>query len=119
MVLIHLKISVQITENGILEVGQRYSLNCTIPLLHKITAYQWRKDGEDIQKTSPVLSFSPLKLSDSGNYTCIITIDGQMYSINKTLVLKSKLECTCARYPEFIIIKSINIIHASQLLSFV
>ena len=113
MVPIHQKILVQITGNGILEVGQRYSLNCTIPLLHKMTAYQWRKDGEDIQKTSQVLSFSRLKFSDSGNYTCIITIGDQMYSINTTLVLNSKHECS--RYHEFIIIKSI---HASQLLSF-
>ena len=34
--------------------------------------YQWRKNGEDIGKEtkSGVLSLSPIKRTDAGNYTC-------------------------------------------------
>ena len=75
-------ISVQITTSGDPVVGQSgYSLTCGIigtGNLSPSMTYQWTKnDGtQTIQVGADprVLSFSPLRLSDAGRYTCQATV---------------------------------------------
>ena len=72
-------ISVQITTSGTPVLGQSgYSLTCGVTgtgnLSPSIT-YQWTKiDGTQTTQVEAVLSFSPLRLSDAGQYTCQATV---------------------------------------------
>lgn len=52
-------------------VGLNYSLTCDVTGANVSTsAFYWRKDGTLLNKTGSILKFSPLFLSDSGEYTC-------------------------------------------------
>ena len=60
-------------------MGQSYSLTCGITgaeNLNPSTTYQWTKNnGTQTQiRADRVLSFSPLRLSDAGRYTCQATV---------------------------------------------
>ena len=65
------------------ELNQSYSLTCGVTVTgnpNSFITYQWIKNNgiqtEDVQAgTDPkVLSFSPLRLSDAGWYTCQATV---------------------------------------------
>jgi hypothetical protein len=77
-------VSVQVTGSvATPALGQSYSLTCEVvgasgPIAP--SAYQWRKDGT-VVSTGSTLSFStPLSLSDAGQYTCQVSVDGMMLS---------------------------------------
>ena len=61
-------------------LGQNYSLICNVTVTGADTGdpsitYQWTKDnGTQTLGTDRVLSFSPLRLSDAGQYTCQATV---------------------------------------------
>lgn len=48
--------------------------------------FEWRKDGILLNETSQILSFSHLRLSDGGQYTCetirIVTITSNALNVN-------------------------------------
>ena len=71
-----------ITAEGTARVGQNYTLVCRVLSglegLNAIVSYQWTKDNgtrSQIGANSTVLSFPSLRLSDSGSYTCEISIN--------------------------------------------
>lgn len=50
--------------------GANYNLTCIVSGTN-VSLYQWRKNDIIIEgKTTKTLSFSPLKLSDAGQYRC-------------------------------------------------
>ena len=60
-------------------LGQSYSLTCGVTVTgaaNLTITYQWTKNnGTQTQVgTDRVLSFSPLRLSDAGRYTCQATV---------------------------------------------
>lgn len=88
--MLQLTVSVEVTESEVTPtVGHSYSLTCNVPRAN-VNSYQWLKQMNDIQSRASVLSFSPLSLSDAGLYTCIVTVNGRMYSGNATILLKSE-----------------------------
>ena len=54
-----------------------------------ITAYQWRKGDTVLSETGQTLSFSSLTLSDAGQYTCQVSVDGMMVSRTEDIRLTS------------------------------
>ena len=71
-------------------VGENYSLTCTVTgadqLNHTIT-YQWFKDNTTISgETQSTLSFSSLRVSDTGKYRCFVTVSSTLlsHSISET-----------------------------------
>ena len=53
--------------------GEDYTLTCRGSFFPFV--YRWLKDGSLLLETSDTLSFSPLRDTDSGYYTCEITTD--------------------------------------------
>ena len=53
--------------------GEDYALYCVGSVV--ASTYRWLKDGLPLAETSYTLSFSPLRDSDSGVYTCGVTIN--------------------------------------------
>ena len=88
---IYVSVSVQITDGGVTPtVGQSYNLNCSTPGTSVMT-FHWIVNGEILHgQTREVLSFSPLRLSDAGKYTCNVTVNSMIYSSSKTITLQSK-----------------------------
>ena len=84
-------ISVQITGSvATPTAGQIYTLTCSISGA-SVTTYQWRKDGSVIQgETTEVISFSTLRLSHAGRYTCEVNVEGNMFSNTRAITLQSK-----------------------------
>ena len=91
-------ISVQITTSGDPVVGQSgYSLRCNVEgtaeiFISSIT-YQWTKNNGTHDQIIPgnranpeVLSFSPLKASNAGRYTCQVTISSFFLNNDITIV---------------------------------
>ena len=72
-------------------LGVMYTLTCNVTGA-AVTTYQWRKNGSILQgQTTEILSFSPLRLSDAGRYTCGITVmDSPILSSGTDIVLQSK-----------------------------
>ena len=88
-------ISVQITTSGTPMLGQSgYSLTCGITgaeNLNPSITYQWTKNnGTETQiqvgADPKVLSFSPLRLSDAGRYTCQATVSSPYLNDNITMM---------------------------------
>ena len=83
-------ISAQITTSGSQLLGRNvYTLICNESLPENFNpsiTYQWTKDnGTRIHVgTTKSLSFSPLKLSDAGRYTCLVTVSASYLSNNIT-----------------------------------
>ena len=81
--------SVQISDGGATPTaGQSYTLTCSASGA-SVTTYQWRKDGTVLSETRPTLSFTPLRLSDAGRYTCEVTADGILLSNSRDITLQS------------------------------
>ena len=76
-------------------IGQNFTLTYSISGAenHNITTtYHWKKDGTLLSdQIGPNLSFSPLRLSDVGQYTCDVTINNSImkHSDVKDIVLTS------------------------------
>ena len=69
---------------------QSYSLTCVVAgASGPVSAYQWRKDGTVLSETGQTLSFSSLSLSDAGQYTCQVSVDGMMHSRTEDIRLTS------------------------------
>ena len=87
--------SVQITGSGATNptVGQSYILSCIINGTDNDNiTYQWRKDGTLLlTETGPALSFSSLRLSNIGRYTCEVTVDGTKFSTVEEFAVASKI----------------------------
>ena len=75
-----INVSVEITTSGAKVLGQSgYSLTCDVTVTgtaNPSITYQWTKNnGTQTQVgTDRVLSFCPLRLSDTGQYTCQATV---------------------------------------------
>ena len=88
-----LLVSIQIVANGDTpSVGKNYSLICQAPGA-KDVSYEWRKAGDHniLQSSGGMLSFSSLRLTDAGKYTCVI-LNYTMFNDSEIVRLKSK--CT-------------------------
>ena len=73
-------------------VGENYTLNCAVSGA-TVTTYQWRKDGVVLSELGSTLSFSPLRLSHAGRYTCSVTVNEKIYRENMNISLISKFKC--------------------------
>ena len=92
---INVSVSVEITTSGAKVLGQSgYSLTCGVTVTradagNPSITYQWTKNNgtQAIQvgtDRSRVLSFSPLRLSDAGLYTCQATVTS-LCSVNNNM----------------------------------
>ena len=62
-------------------LGRNYSLTCEVSgTSDPVSSYQWRKGDTMFSEAGPTLSFSSLSLSDAGQYTCQVTVDGMMFN---------------------------------------
>ncbi|XP_016315584.1 uncharacterized protein LOC107668278 [Sinocyclocheilus anshuiensis] len=57
-------------ENGSTIVGDSLNLTCTLSCSGNLADVQWFKNGDPIQHSEPVLTFSRVTAEDSGNYSC-------------------------------------------------
>ena len=84
-------VTVVVSGDGTPTAGQSYTLTCSVSGA-SVTTYQWRKDGSVIQgETTEMLSFSPLRLSDAGQYTCEVTVNSMTLTDDKNVVIMSKI----------------------------
>ena len=81
---------VQISDDGATRAGQSYTLTCSVSGA-SVTTYQWRKDGTVLSETGATLSFSPLRMSDAGQYTCEVTVNSMTLTDDKNVVIMSKI----------------------------
>ena len=89
-------VSIKITGSvGTPTAGESYSLTCDLSgadLPITVTAYRWRKDGIVLAgETADVLSFSPFRLSDAGQYTCEITVENRKFSNTQVVFATRKM----------------------------
>ena len=84
-------ITVQIRNNGAAPIlEQSYFLNCEVTgTRDSISTYQWQKDDTVLSETGPILSFSSLRLSDAGQYTCQVTVNGTVFNHSQNIRLTS------------------------------
>ena len=71
--------------------GQDYTLTCSVTgeLGSFTPTYQWRMNGGVIDgETEPTLSFSPLRLSDAGRYTCKATVATIPFSATQDIFIQ-------------------------------
>ena len=84
-VIVHpLLVVVEISDGGVTPTAeQNYTLACGTSGASGFT-YQWsRTNGGILQgETSEMLSFTPLRLSDGGRYTCVTTLNSRQFSDN-------------------------------------
>ena len=82
-------------------LGQNgYSLTCGVNGAHNLNAsiiYQWTKNNGtqtqiQVGANPAVLSFSPLKLSDAGRYTCNITVSS--LHLDNDIIMKGSEDVT-------------------------
>ena len=83
-------VTVVASGDGTPTAGQSYTLTCSVSGA-SVTTYQWRKDGSVIQgETTEMLSFSPLRLSDAGQYTCGVTVNSMTHTDDMGINIRSK-----------------------------
>ena len=71
--------------------GQSYNLMCDVPASISFNyIYQWRKNGAVLNESGAILSFSQLRLSDAGQYTCEIVGNVTIVSRALNISLRSK-----------------------------
>lgn len=89
-------ISVQISNNGtVAKISQKYTLTCGVTGA-SVTTYQWKKDNAVQNITEAVFSFRSLRVSDAGQYTCLITVDGVVHTDTMNINITSKTnDCIC------------------------
>ena len=69
-------------------IGQQYTLTCNT-IGTTITTYQWRKnDSVILGEAGPTLTFSPLRLTDGGRYSCG---SGTQFSVDKIIRLQGNI----------------------------
>ena len=76
-------------------VGRSYSLTCSVTG-GTVNSRQWRKDGAVLSgETMEMLSFSPLRLSDAGRYSCEISVTASSETFtavqNRSVIIQSEL----------------------------
>ena len=78
-------------DGGIPTLGQSYSLTCSVAGdMDDVTTFQWSKDDRKLNETGPTLSFQHLRISDSGVYTCAITVDSMLYNSTMKVNVQGK-----------------------------
>lgn len=72
------QITVEIADGGVTPVaGQNYSMSCSVSGTNidlTTLMYKWKKDNTSLPETGALLSFSPLRLSHAGEYSCSISM---------------------------------------------
>ena len=69
----------EIGSTGATVAGQSYNLHCNVTGIEKfspILSYKWTKNNgtlTNVGSNSNILTFSPLRLSDAGQYICHVT----------------------------------------------
>ena len=83
----------QVTTSGVPIIGQNiYMLTCKALVadhLCPLISYRWTKrNGTVAQPENRTITFSPLRLSDAGQYTCHVTVYSYRFN-NEVTVMKS------------------------------
>ena len=87
-------ISVQINNNGTAaSIAQKYTLTCDVTGAN-VTTYEWWKDNIVQNITEAAFSFPSLRVSDAGQYTCLVTVDEVVYNDTVNINITSKIN-TC------------------------
>ena len=91
--LLSLAVVTEISDGGATPTaGQSYSLTFSTFGASGFT-YQWsRTDGGDLQgqTDSEMLSFSPLRLTDGGRYTCVASLNSRPFSSSFDVIVQGK-----------------------------
>ena len=77
------------TPSGTLTAGQNYSLTCSVNVPQSLNAtiiYVWTRGGTQVG-TDFILNFSPLVLTNSGQYMCTANVTSDL--LNSTLTDES------------------------------
>ena len=94
--IIYLSVSVTISDDGATPTpGQSYTLTCSVSGVQPEDdlTYQWLKNGTMRSETIDTITFPSLRLSDSGLYTCTVTVNSTVsYSGTIDITLQSKFQ---------------------------
>ncbi len=89
--------NISITAIGTPEIGDTYSLTCTVEGVSGSRTIQWFGPGGSEITTgvstttlTSTLTFTDLALSDAGEYTCRSTISGVVREVMETVTLQSR-----------------------------
>ena len=99
-------ISIVIDDNGANPAaGLNYNFSCKVSGIDgnlSTVSYviEWKKDDTPLSETGPLLSFSPLKLSDTGEYSCTINIHGCSFKHSKDLSRMEGTKIHCPTYAQ-------------------
>ena len=69
--------------------GNDYTLTCNVSGINIVTNMRWTNGSVISGQAGETLSFSPLRLTDAGQYCCNVTVNGTMYSSCTTLAVIS------------------------------
>ena len=98
--IIFISVSVTISDNGATPtLGQSYTLTCSVSgeQSEDDLTYQWLKNGTMRSETVDTITFPSLELSDSGMYTCTVTVNSTM-SYNATMNITLQCEYPLVHY---------------------
>ena len=94
----YISVSVTISDDGATPtLGQSYILSCLVSgeQSEDDLTYQWLKNGTMRSETIDTIAFPSLRLSDSGLYTCNVTVNSTMsYSGTIDITLQCKFQQT-------------------------
>ena len=82
-----------INSYGNVQLGEDFSLTCVVTGADKLNPmlnYEWTRNGNRLEMTdneTNVLSFTPFRLSDAGNYCCNVSICSQY--VNDAIMIES------------------------------
>ena len=81
--------SILIDDEGVTPVaGLNYSLACKVSGIDTTVTYTWRKDDAPLSEVGPILSFSPFRLSDTGQYSCAIRVHDCPFKRTKNVTIE-------------------------------